>query len=77
MAIRYWLLVHPLDRARELMESGHARVAWSGPQPVSQFREADGVVLYSPRTHNPEGEPLRAALRLEAAREAASRRSAI
>lgn len=62
MAIRYWLLVHPLDRARELVETGVARVVWGGEQPVAEFREADGVVIYSPRVHNPDGEPLRAAV---------------
>ncbi|MFD2756801.1 EVE domain-containing protein [Gulosibacter faecalis] len=62
MAIRYWLLVHPLDRARELVESGTARVAWGGAEPIADFREADGVVIYAPREHNPDGEPLRAAV---------------
>jgi hypothetical protein len=62
VAIRYWLLVHPLDRARQLVETGVARVTWGNEQPVSSFREADGVIIYSPREYNPDGEPLRAAV---------------
>lgn len=62
MAIRYWLIVQPLDRARELIEGGFAQVPWGLAEPVERMRVADGVVLYSPRTHNPDGEPLRAAV---------------
>ncbi|MGO1544686.1 MAG: EVE domain-containing protein [Gulosibacter sp.] len=62
MAIRYWLMVHPLDRARELIEGGYAQVAWGGPEPLDRMRVADGVILYCPRESNPDGEPLRAAV---------------
>lgn len=59
MAIRYWLFVHPLDRARELMAGGFVQHAWGEAQPLQTMAEADGVVLYCPRTENPDGEPLR------------------
>ena len=62
MAIRYWLVVHPLDRARELMELGALQVPWGERGPLDGMRESDGVVLYSPRESNPDGEPLRSAV---------------
>lgn len=60
MSIRYWLVVQPLDRARQLVEGGYVQVPWGALDGVAQLREADGVALYSPREHNPDGEPLRA-----------------
>lgn len=60
MAIRYWLVVQPLDRARELVELGCIQVPWGAREPLERMRAADGVVLYSPRESNPDGEPLRA-----------------
>lgn len=62
MAIRYWLIVQPLDRARELVELGAAQVPRGDREPLGRMRPADGVVLYCPRTSNPDGEPLRAAV---------------
>ncbi|NLT26713.1 MAG: EVE domain-containing protein [Microbacteriaceae bacterium] len=62
MAIRYWLVVQPLDRARELVELGVVQVPWGVREPLERMRQADGVVLYSPRETNPDGEPLRAAV---------------
>ncbi|GGA73052.1 hypothetical protein GCM10011490_24830 [Pseudoclavibacter endophyticus] len=60
MSIRYWLVVQPLDRARLQVEGGFVQVPGGAREPVDAMREADGVVLYSPRAHNPDGEPLRA-----------------
>ena len=62
MAIRYWLVVQPLDRARELVASGCVQVPWGAREPLDQMRVSDGVILYSPRVSNPDGEPLRAAV---------------
>lgn len=62
MGIRYWLIVQPLDRARELIASGYAQVTWGGLEPLDRMRVADGVVLYCPRYENPDGESLRAAV---------------
>lgn len=62
LGIRYWLIVHPLDRARDLIDGGYAQVAWGALEPLDQMRESDGVVLYCPRYENPDGEPLRAAV---------------
>lgn len=62
MGIRYWLIVHPLDRARELIQGGYAQVAWGTLEPLDRMRTADGIVLYCPRYENPDGEPLRAAV---------------
>lgn len=62
MAIRYWLVVQPLDRARELVELGAVQVPWGVREPLEGMRASDGVVLYSPREHNPDGEPLRSAV---------------
>nr|WP_225752249.1 hypothetical protein [Pseudoclavibacter sp. Marseille-Q3772] len=59
MAIRYWLFVHPLDRARELIANGVVQHAWGGVEPLNLMRESDGMVLYCPRTENPDGDPLR------------------
>lgn len=52
-------MVHPLDRARELVEHGCVQVPWGAREPLDRMRAADGVVIYSPRVTNPEGEPLR------------------
>lgn len=62
MGIRYWLIVHPLDRARELIDGGYAQVAWGTLEPLDRMRVSDGVVIYCPRYENPDGEPLRAAV---------------
>lgn len=62
MGIRYWLIVHPLDRARELIDGSFAQVSRGSLEPLDQMRVSDGVVLYCPRYENPEGEPLRAAV---------------
>ncbi|MFD2674532.1 EVE domain-containing protein [Gulosibacter bifidus] len=59
MAIRYWMFVHPLDRAREMVAGGFVQHPWGDEQPLNVMAEADGVVLYCPRTENPDGEPLR------------------
>ena len=60
MSIRYWLVVQPLDRARQLVEGGYVQVPWGRFEGVEPMRESDGVALYCPRERNPEGEPLRA-----------------
>ncbi|MDJ1371307.1 EVE domain-containing protein [Gulosibacter molinativorax] len=62
MGIRYWLIVQPLDRARDLIDGGFAQVSWGSLEPLDRMGVADGVVLYSPRYQNPDGEPLRAAV---------------
>ncbi|CAG7844248.1 hypothetical protein USB125703_00474 [Pseudoclavibacter triregionum] len=59
MAIRAWLVVQPLDRARTMVEGGYIQAPWGVPEPVQAMGEADGVVIYSPRESNPDGEPLR------------------
>lgn len=60
MAIRYWLVVQPLDRAQLMMAHGFVQVPWGPREPLEQLNESDGVVLYSPRETNPDGETLRA-----------------
>lgn len=60
MAIRYWLVVQPLDRARDLVDGGYVQVPWGALEGVAEMRESDGVVIYCPRERNPDGEPLRA-----------------
>lgn len=60
MSIRYWLVVQPLDRARQLVEGGYVQVPWGLHAGVAEMGESDGVALYSPREHNPDGDPLRA-----------------
>lgn len=60
MSIRYWLVVHPLDRARVLVEGGFVQVPWGHRDPIAAMQPADGVALYCPRERNPDGEPLRA-----------------
>lgn len=59
MALRYWLVVHPLDRARQLVEGGYVQAPWGARDGVEAMRESDGVALYCPRETNPDGEPLR------------------
>lgn len=59
MAIRYWLVVQPLDRARELIAAGVVQGAWGRREIVAPMGLSDGVVLYSPRESNPDGDPLR------------------
>lgn len=60
MALRYWLVVQPLDRARQLVEGGYVQAPWGVREGVEAMGESDGVALYSPRESNPDGEPLRA-----------------
>lgn len=60
MALRFWLVVQPLDRARELMAGGVVQAPWGAREGVAEMGESDGVALYSPREENPDGEPLRA-----------------
>lgn len=62
MGIRYWLIVQPLDRARDLIVGGYAQVPWGTSEPLERMSVSDGVVLYCPRYENPDGEPLRAAV---------------
>ena len=60
MAIRYWLVVQPLDRARRQIEGGYLQLPRGRREGLAQMREADGVALYSPRRSNPDGQALRA-----------------
>lgn len=60
MAIRYWLVVQPLDRARGMVSAGHVQVPWATYEVMAAIGLSDGIALYSPRERNPEGEPLRA-----------------
>lgn len=62
MAIRYWLVVQPLDRAELMMSHGFVQIPWGPREPLEHMHESDGVVLYSPRETNPDGETLRAAV---------------
>lgn len=60
MAIRYWLVVAPLDRVRRLRAAGVVEMTFGGRDGLEDFSEADGIVFYSPRYESPEGERLRA-----------------
>lgn len=60
MALRYWLVVQPLDRAREQVAGGFVQAPWGVREAVESMGESDGVALYCPRDRNPDGEPLRA-----------------
>lgn len=59
MAIRYWLVVQPLDRARALVDGGFVQLPWGVRDGLEEMRELDGVVVYSPRTRNPDGDSIR------------------
>ncbi|PPG30923.1 EVE domain-containing protein [Pseudoclavibacter sp. RFBG4] len=59
MAIRYWLVVQPFDRALAMVEGGFVQAPWGALEGVEQMRVSDGVTLYCPREVNPDGEPLR------------------
>lgn len=60
MALRYWLVVQPLDRARRQIDGGYVQLPWGRLRGLDAMRESDGVALYAPRQRNPDGEPLRA-----------------
>jgi hypothetical protein len=59
MAIRYWLGVVQRDHVLRGVELGIAQLNHGSKQAVSQLREADGLIYYSPRVSWPDGDPLR------------------
>lgn len=59
MAIRFWLGVMPSDTAAWARHTGRFEVPAPQRGLLSQLREADGLVLYSPRTTRGDEYPLR------------------
>lgn len=58
MAIRYWLGVVQREHVLRGVELGIAQLNHGSKQAVSEMRESDGLVYYSPRASWPDGQPL-------------------
>jgi hypothetical protein len=59
VAIRFWLGVVQREHVLRAVNEGIAQFNHGAKSAVTRLREADGLIYYSPRTHFPDGEPLR------------------
>lgn len=57
---RTWVLVASLDHARRGLEAGFVMANHGKKAPVARMSRGDRVLMYSPTTAYPRGEPLRA-----------------
>lgn len=61
MAIpRHWVIVASRDHARRGLSDGLVMANHGKRFPLAQMSPGDDVLIYSPRTAHPNGEPLRA-----------------
>jgi hypothetical protein len=60
MRTRTWVLVVSRDHARRGVSGGFVMANHGKRAPVSRMSRGDGVLIYSPTTAYPDGEPLRA-----------------
>jgi hypothetical protein len=59
-AARHWVVVASRDHARRGVEGGFIMANHGKRAPVSRMSRGDGILVYSPTTTFPRGEPLRA-----------------
>lgn len=57
---RTWVLVASLDHARRGLEAGFVMANHGKKAPVARMSAGDRILMYSPTTAYPKGEPLRA-----------------
>lgn len=57
---RTWVLVASRDHARRGLEGGFVMANHGKKSPVARMSKGDRILLYSPTTTYPKGEPLRA-----------------
>lgn len=57
---RYWVVVASRDHARRGVRGGFVMANHGRRAPVARMAVGDRVLVYSPRTAHPDGEPLRA-----------------
>ena len=57
---RHWVIVASLDHARRGLGNGFVMANHGKRAPLVRMSPGDGVLIYSPTTTYPRGEPLRA-----------------
>ena len=57
---RHWVIVASRDHARRGLTSGFIMANHGKRSPLARMSPGDGVLIYSPTTTYPDGEPLRA-----------------
>lgn len=57
---RHWVIVASRDHARRGLGSGFVMANHGKRAPLARMSDGDGVLIYSPTTTYPRGEPLRA-----------------
>ena len=57
---RHWVIVGSRDHARRGLEGGFVMANHGKRSPLARMSPGDGVLIYSPTTTYPHGEPLRA-----------------
>ena len=57
---RHWVIVASRDHARRGLTSGFIMASHGKRSPLARMSPGDGVLIYSPTTTYPDGEPLRA-----------------
>lgn len=57
---RTWVIVASLDHARRGLDSGFIMANHGKRAPLARMSAGDGILIYSPKTTYPDGEPLRA-----------------
>lgn len=58
--MRYWLIVVSLEHARRGVEAGFVMANHGKRAPLARMSHGDTILIYSPTTAYPTGEPLRA-----------------
>ena len=59
-AARHWVVVVSRDHARRGVTGGFIMANHGKRAPLARMARGDGIIIYSPRTSHPDGEPLRA-----------------
>lgn len=57
---RHWVIVASRDHARRGVDSGFVMANHGKRAPLARMSPGDGILIYSPTTSYPHGEPLRA-----------------
>ncbi len=60
MKQKHWVLVASRDHAKRGADEGYVMANHGKRAPLARMSVGDGILIYSPRTTYPDGEPLRA-----------------
>ncbi len=60
MQQRHWVIVASRDHARRGVDEGFVMANHGKRPPLARMSRGDGILVYSPTTSYPDGEPLRA-----------------